>query len=178
LTDCVIPPGTVVTAYYQPSTTAQVFYNGAIDHAVIGGQIAGWYAFDPAVAQAPNVGLYRLRWLQANNLTLTGNCSNIPTLQINPPPLPAGSNCQISPSTSTPVTIYKEATFDAGTFGSVLPGTSVQAVGLTSDGWYAVAINTGIVPADVGIYALRWTNSGDAITLGGQGCDTLPPITE
>ena len=54
----------------------------------------------------------------------------------------------------------------------------MQAVGVTSDGWYAVAANTGAVPPEVGIYALRWIYSGDAITLGGQGCDTLPAIVE
>jgi len=177
-TECIIVPGTVVTTYYQPSTSAQVFYTGAVDHAEIVGQVGGWYAFDPAVAQAPNVGLYRMRWVQSVTVGLTGNCGSIPTLQVDPPALPAGSNCLISPSTSSPVNIYPEATFDIGTDVKLIERTSVQAVGLTADGWYAVALNTGIVPTDIGIYALRWIYSGDSISLSGTGCDTLPAIVE
>lgn len=75
-------PGTVLcwlmthvnlTAYYQPSTSAEVFgETGADLQAVAMARTAdGWIGFDPGVAQADNQGLARLRWIlpEAGNLS-------------------------------------------------------------------------------------------------------------
>ncbi|MEO8610271.1 MAG: SH3 domain-containing protein [Chloroflexota bacterium] len=47
----------------------------------------GWYAIDPGVAQAGNVGKYRLRWIPIdNNVQLNGDCgiAGLPTVTLDP----------------------------------------------------------------------------------------------
>jgi hypothetical protein len=38
----------------------------------------GWLGFDPAVAQAANVGPFRLRWLEPSSVTTHGDCASVP----------------------------------------------------------------------------------------------------
>ena len=41
----------------------------------------GFYGFEPAIAQAGNVGLFRLRWvLKTNDVTISPGCAGIPTV--------------------------------------------------------------------------------------------------
>jgi|GEM_PF-1663819 len=51
------------------------------------GSANGWYAIDPGIAQAGNVGRYRLRWIPIdNNVQLNGNCgiNGLPTVTLDP----------------------------------------------------------------------------------------------
>jgi hypothetical protein len=38
----------------------------------------GWLGFDPGVAQAANVGPFRLRWLDPTTVTSRGDCASVP----------------------------------------------------------------------------------------------------
>jgi uncharacterized protein YgiM (DUF1202 family) len=52
-----------------------------------GGAPNGWYAIDPGIAQAGNVGKYRLRWIPIdNNVQLNGDCgiAGLPTVTLDP----------------------------------------------------------------------------------------------
>jgi hypothetical protein len=41
----------------------------------------GWFGFDPGVAQAANVGVFRLRWVQpGETASLAGDCSSLPVV--------------------------------------------------------------------------------------------------
>jgi Bacterial SH3 domain len=51
----------------------------------IGGVTNGWYAIEPSIAQAGNVGKYRLRWVPIDNTVQTsGDCSALPTISLDP----------------------------------------------------------------------------------------------
>jgi hypothetical protein len=45
----------------------------------------GWLGFDPGVAQAANVGPFRLRWLDPARVATQGNCANVPEVWTPPP---------------------------------------------------------------------------------------------
>lgn len=45
----------------------------------------GWLGFEPGVAQAANVGIFRLRWVLATEVTVKGNCEALPEV-VGPPP--------------------------------------------------------------------------------------------
>ena len=72
-------------AYYSPFTGEDRFGTVAAGDAL--GAVAktdsGWYGFDPGIAQAPNQGLDRLRWVYPNHTNVfqtVGDCHAIPTV--------------------------------------------------------------------------------------------------
>jgi len=104
-----------------------------------------WYGFEPGVAQAPNVGVFRLRWIQETSaIQLEGNCEDLRQV-IGPPPgvcftMPmAETNVYMTRSTSAPVI----TTMEYGDFAAVLSrdpewallDLSVGNVDLDTTGW-------------------------------------------
>jgi hypothetical protein len=73
--------------YTRPSTQAEVFFISPPGFSVqISARTAsGWLGFNPGVAQAANMGSFRLRWVQRKAVRLSGNCSNLPRVW-GPPP--------------------------------------------------------------------------------------------
>ncbi len=50
-----------------------------------GGVADGWYAIEPTVVQAGNVGKYRLKWVPLDRLAeIGGDCTTVPTLSLEP----------------------------------------------------------------------------------------------
>lgn len=87
---CMLVTTKALTAYTRPSTQAAVFGQVPIgDKRPVGGATAdGWIGFDPGVAQAANVGPFRLRWVQKSDAAkLEGACdaSHVPTVANLPP---------------------------------------------------------------------------------------------
>ena len=66
----------------RPATTADVFSEqGAGFTTPIGARTSdGWLGFDPGVAQAANIGSFRLRWLAPGSGTLSGGCARLPVV--------------------------------------------------------------------------------------------------
>jgi hypothetical protein len=149
---------------------------------VVGRTSDGWYAIDPGVAQAPNVGIYRLRWARTDaRITLVGaKCGTLPVYNLAAPP--AFKTCTVTPVNVSSVTVYSQSTFDAGVWGPLNAGATLPVVGQTpknwfgaSGGWYAVEVNPGIVP-DVGRYALKWIPIDNTVQLNGD-CEGMPVVT-
>ena len=72
---------TDVPAYTRPSLTADAFgvLSPGIPVTLSGRTADGWLGFDPAVAQAANIGVFRLRWIPPETeLTLSGDCASVP----------------------------------------------------------------------------------------------------
>ncbi len=172
--------------YAQPSTTSaltgQITYGTFVN--TIGRTLDGvWYAIDPGIAQAPNVGIYRLRWVRADSrITLTGvRCGLIKTTDLTAPP--AYRTCVAAPAPGvTSIPVYNQSGYDAGTWGTLTSGQSLPIAGKTpinwfgsANGWYAVIVNPGIVP-DVGRYALRWIPIDPNVQQTGD-CDAMPTVT-
>lgn len=90
-----------------------------------------------------------------------------PTATYTPPP----GQCMVAVNIQGDVSIYNQPTFDAGEYGLLRYGTFIPVVGLTQDGWYAVSVNTGIVPSP-GIYAYRWVRADPMVAIHGP-CSNL-----
>lgn len=73
------------SAYYTPFTAKDRFGTVAAGDALgaVAKTTGGWYGFDPGIAQAPNEGLDRLRWVYPNHTNVfhaVGDCNVIPTV--------------------------------------------------------------------------------------------------
>jgi len=78
-----------VTVFTRPSLLADEFGTLSLEMLVpISGRTAdGWLGFDPGVAQAANIGVFRLRWIPPGSLlTLTGDCAAVPVVPWVPEP--------------------------------------------------------------------------------------------
>jgi hypothetical protein len=78
---------TSATAYQRPSHESEVFGTLTLHQVTLAAGLteSGWIGFDPGVAQAPNVGLLRLRWLPPETpISFSPGCpegpATVPTL--------------------------------------------------------------------------------------------------
>lgn len=132
--------------YDRPSTQASEF--GTIDPSesvIISGRTAeGWLGFDPGVAQAPNVGPFRLRWISPNTLvTLSGKCTTLPIMASVPP-----HACFIMAETDIPIRQTAQSTSPA--VATMHFGDYIQATGRAGTGtneWIKVSSPVGTLPA-------------------------------
>lgn len=124
-----VPAG--VNIYTRPSIEADLFYTtgeGELMPPALARTNDGWIGFDPGIAQAANVGPFRLRWLQESQVTLTGGCSGLPVIQ-GPPPgvcfnmFMVPSEVHSGPDYSTSVVI----TLDYGDYAELLGTTPDQS---------------------------------------------------
>lgn len=86
--ECEISVPAGVNIYTRPSTEADLFYTSGEGEQIppaLARTADGWIGFDPGVAQAANVGPFRLRWLQESQATLQGDCAALPIVR-GPPP--------------------------------------------------------------------------------------------
>jgi hypothetical protein len=72
-----------ITVYQRPSLMAQEF--GIMDNGVQVEVLAqtsdGWLGFDPGVAQAGNIGVFRYRWVEgSSDILLGGACDTTPVV--------------------------------------------------------------------------------------------------
>jgi hypothetical protein len=178
-------PGTQVAVFTTPTTDAGS--SGVLGYGdwrpVVGRSPDGlWYAIDPGMAQAANIGIYRLRWVQANMpITLSGApCGNLKTVNLNVPP--TSGQCLVTPVNISSVPIYAQSGYDAGTVGQLPAGATAVVVGQTpantygsAGGWYAIDPGTPQAPA-VGKYRLRWIVVDNNVQLTGN-CSDISVVT-
>lgn len=84
----VVSGGEDVMIYTRPSLEADAFapLSAAEVPVVLGAKTAdGWLGFEPGVAQAANMGVFRLRWVLAAQVQVKGNCEALPEV-VGPPP--------------------------------------------------------------------------------------------
>jgi hypothetical protein len=182
----VLTTADLATIHAQPSTsssiTGQLTYGSFVN--TIGRTLDGvWYAIDPGISQASNVGIYRLRWVRADSrINLSGvRCGLLKTIDLTAPP--AFKTCVATPAPGVvSIPVYNQSGYDAGTWGTLVSGQSLPIAGKTpinwfgsAGGWYAVIVNPGIVP-DVGRYALRWIAIDPNVQQTGD-CTDLPTVT-
>jgi uncharacterized protein YraI len=164
---CQITALNEVTIYNRPSTAADVFstqpagFNIKFSARTSG----GWLGFDPGVAQAANIGSFRLRWVAPGTQTISGGCSRLPVVW-GPPPgvcfdMPMEDvNVHATADTSSPVVIR----LNVGDFAAI--------TGQTADGnWVKVDLG----PGNTGSSATGWVESS-TINVNGP-CSSLPTVT-
>jgi hypothetical protein len=154
-----------MTAYARPNTAAAVF--GQItpnDRRPVGGMTAdGWIGLDPGVAQAANVGPFRLRWVQKSDaVKLQGACdaSHVPIIATLPP-----SACFEMFMEETRV--YTAANKSSSVVITAKPGDYAQVIAANNQ-WLQLNLNVGsIKQAKTG-----WIDRSAANFNG--PCDRLP----
>jgi hypothetical protein len=75
---------------------------------------------------------------------------------------------------SATTNVYQRPFPDAGIFGVLASGESIQPAALTADGW--VGFDPGTAQAaNVGVFRLRWVQPGETAALDGD-CSALPLV--
>ena len=158
-----------VTAYQRPSEQAGVFGTVPVgEPQVLGGRTAeGWLGFDPGVAQAPNVGPFRLRWLAPTvPVTMSGDCVHVPVWPTLPP-----TTCFTMAQAD--VSIYQTAALTSPMVAQMSFGDYVEVVGragTSSSFWVKVRSPLGTLPMGTA----GWLPGGD-VNFNGT-CDKLPMV--
>ena len=156
-----------VTIYQRPSTAADVFSTQPAGFSIdfSARTATGWLGFDPGIAQAANLGSFRLRWVPPDARTLSGACSSLPVVW-GPPPgicfdMPMGdTSVYEDPDASSPV----EVVLHPGEFAAIL--------GLTAGGDWA---QVDLRPGNTGLNVVGWVDAG---TLNVNGpCGGLPTVS-
>ncbi len=153
--------------YDRPSAEAQVFSEvGADFNAVVTGRtVDGWVGFDPGIAQAANIGVFRLRWVFFDDVSLSGSCADVPQLVWAPEP----DLCYTMPMDS--VNVYT----GANTSSSVLATLNIEEFasvnGYTNDNWAQVDLGAG----NTGLTGIGWMQQAD-LNVNGGTCDELPTV--
>ena len=165
--ECTVFLDTDVTVYMRPSEESLVFgfVPTGLAGEVRGVTEDGWIGFEPGVAQAGNVGVFRLRWIPPDaGVELNGECDNLPVLW-GPP---AGvcfamfmeeANIYESPSVLSPV------------ITSVTIEQTAQILGKLGDNWIQLDLSVGNMDID----QKGWVEK-EHIAYNGP-CKDLPMIT-
>jgi len=152
--------------YSRPSSNAAIFGSMASGfHVIPEGRTAdGWLGFDPGVAQAANVGIFRLRWIEeSSNIELEGACEDLPEL-VGPP---AGV-CFTMPVDG--VIVYTEGDVSSEVIATMRWGDYAAVTGKTKGDWARVDLGAGNLGADM----MGWVQ-GVTLNLNGP-CDDLPTV--
>jgi hypothetical protein len=165
---CTATATTAFDVYSRPSLLADVFGTFSPDFppVTIGGRTAdGWLGFEPGVAQAANIGVFRLRWIPPGSpVTLSGDCASVPI----EPWVPAPGVCyQMS---MRPVEVHTAADPASAVSHTLDVGEFVAVTGRVPTGWLFVNGDDGNVPGVVGFIAELEMNANGP-------CDSIPAVT-
>jgi hypothetical protein len=168
--DCTLVANSDVTLYDRPDANANQFgVLSAGEKAILGGQTqTGWMGFDPGVAQAANVGVFRLRWLApGSDVTQSGSCDTLPMYSPISP-----TACYEMAMADTP--IYDQPMETAVTITTLPSGSYTAVIGKNDQGWYQVNLGDGSL-ADSHNGQTGWIAPA-AGNFNGQSCANLPTV--
>ncbi len=154
-------------AYTRPSTAAQEFAsmgNADLPNQVLARTADGWLGFDPHKAQAANIGVFRLRWVQASQVTTAGDCDAV---EVVVGPLP--NVCYDMPMEDTPVYTQPEGTSTLITTLAVEQYAAVLGTTASQD-WAKLDLSVG----NIGLSQQGWVDAG-SLNMNGP-CDPLPVL--
>jgi hypothetical protein len=163
---CEVVAQSEVTVYGRPSADAAVFGVMAPGIRVVaeGRTADGWLGFEPGVAQAANVGVFRLRWVhEGSDVLLEGTCDGLPEV-VGPP---AGV-CFTMPMGE--VDVYAEPSRSSQVVTTMTVGDYAAVIGRMGDQWVRVDLGVGNTGLD-----LRGWIEETTINLNGP-CEDLPTI--
>lgn len=165
---CTLNTNESTVLYNRPSTEAQVFSElGAGFSAVVGGRtVDGWVGFDPAIAQAANIGVFRLRWVHFDEISLGGDCVNVPQLGWVPQP----DLCYFMPMES--VNVYASTDISATVIATLELEDFASISGFTNNGWAQIDLGAG----NTGLSGSGWVEQA-SLNMNGGICDELPEVS-
>ena len=156
-----------VTIYSRPDNASTVFSNmGAGFTTTFSARTKdGWYGFEPGVAQAANIGPFRLRWIHPEPGNLSANCQAVPILAWTP----KAGICYFMPMTASPVHQNPDTT--SPVLVTLQVGEFAEVLGQTAGGdWSKVDLG----PGNTGSHAVGWVDSS---LLNISGPCSLPTIS-
>jgi len=162
---CELVANTQTTIYQRSSLDAEIF--GTLsprDRATVGAITGdGWIGFDPGTAQAANVGVFRLRWVQRSDaISLEGACQDLPVV-VGPP---AGV-CFTMAMEDMPV--YSEPNASTTPIVTLHSGDYAKVVGMAGD-WFQIDLSVG----SLGQSQSGWMSS-QYVNFNGP-CESLPVV--
>jgi hypothetical protein len=162
---CQAVANTEVTIYERPSATADVFSTmpAGFTTPVEARTASGWLGFEPGVAQAANIGPFRLRWLEPAAVSLTGQCDDLPEVWAPPPGI-----CFEMPMEDTEV--HAEPDLASSLLIVLHEGEFAAVAGLSGTGWAKVDLG----PGNTGSSVQGWIEE-TALNMNGS-CDSLPML--
>lgn len=163
---CEYTANSQVTIYTRPDTAAAVFSEQPAGFTAqpSARSAGGWLGFDPGVAQAANIGPFRLRWLPPRSGALSGGCASLPMIWT-----PQAGLCYDMPMSDTQV--YQNPDANSPTLFVLQLGEFAQVAGLAPGGDWA---QVDLGPGNTGSQVVGWVESS---TLNVNGpCDDLPVI--
>lgn len=163
---CTLTADAGIAAYARPSLEADFFGNFQTGMSVpVSAKTAeGWIGFDPGVAQAANIGIFRLRWVAPDAaFTLNGDCGALP-IMVGPPP----KVCFTMAMGDSPILEAPHAS--GATIATLFAEEYAAVIARTSDHWYHVDLGFGnAISNQVG-----WL-SGEQVNFNGP-CEDLPVL--
>ncbi|MEX2162167.1 MAG: SH3 domain-containing protein [Anaerolineales bacterium] len=165
---CTLTTDDVTVLYDRPSTEAQVFseVESGFTAVVTGRTFDGWVGFDPGIAQAANSGVFRLRWVHFDEVSLSGSCLDAPQLSWVPEP----DLCYVMPQES--VSVYSGANTTSNVIATLNVEDFAAVSGLTNNGWAQVDLGAG----NTGLSGIGWMQEAD-LNVNGGTCDELPTVS-
>ena len=162
---CVVVAAAETTVYQRPSLDAGVFGILAAGDRIVATAVThdGWIGFDPGTAQAANVGIFRLRWVQrSNGVSLEGACADL-SIVVGPPP----GVCFTMAMEEIP--IQSEPSAASTRIATMKSGDYAAVVGRGGD-WFQVDLGLG----SLGLNQTGWMSS-ESINFNGL-CKSLPLV--
>jgi hypothetical protein len=140
-----------VTIYSRPDTAASVFsVQPAGFTAQPGGRSAnGWLGFDPGVAQAANIGPFRLRWLPPGSGTVSAGCASLPVIWT-----PQAGLCYDMPMSDT--TVYQDPDSGSAVLAVLHLGEFAEVLGVASGSDWA---QVDLGPGNTGSQVVGWVEA-------------------
>jgi len=165
--DCTLTANAGIAAYVRPSLEADFFGNfqTGMSVAVSARTVDGWIGFDPGVAQAANIGIFRLRWVEPDaDFTLGEDCDGLPTLVGSPAKVCFTMAMEDSP-------IFEMPESDADVIATLHVEEYAAMIARTPDQWYRVDLGFGNATSS----QAGWLQ-GDLANFNGL-CDNLPIVS-
>ncbi len=164
---CELVTNSDATIFTRPDPTSDVFSTvpAGFTTTVAGQTASGWFGFDPGVAQAANIGPFRLRWIQPDQFKLSGNCDSVPVVWA-----PPAGVCFNMPMAD--VAVHADPDSAAPTLEVLTVGQFAAVVGGNGSGWVKVDLAQG----NTGSTTQGWIEQS---TLNMNGpCQDLPTLSE
>lgn len=164
---CAVTARQAITLYQRPDVAADVFgqLSAGESVAVTARSAEGWLGFEPGVAQAANVGVFRLRWLPPDApADTTGDCTALPTA-----PIISATGCYFMAMIDA--NIYPQPDVAGDPMARIPAGGFSAVIGRTDSGWYQLDLKD----SSLGQSGVGWLDSADANFNG--HCQALPTVT-
>jgi uncharacterized protein YgiM (DUF1202 family) len=164
--NCTLTANADITATLRPFSISDTFgtLGSGMSVPVSARTPNGWIGFEPGVAQAANVDIFRLRWVNPDAaFTLTGSCAGLPTV-IGPPPFVCFDMAQED------TTVFAETSTSSTVLATLLAEEYAAVTASTSSGWYRVDLDFGNSTSN----EAGWIQA-TAINFNGH-CDQVPVV--